>query len=152
MKALLIIQFLLFSIVLNGQTDSIHQNWNTPVEIDDSTEFFTSPDSLGVQRVYHANGTVSEEGKFKAKWVFPYGKFPFRHGQWKFYNAAGNLEKRGSYQKGDKDDLWEYFNDDGQLYRIELWNRGDFVEGRQYMEPDPRPDSLIMQKGPWLAD
>ena len=46
----------------------------------------------------------------------------------KFVNLRKELQEKVNYKDGRMDGLWEYFNEDGSLDKIEKYKDGELIE------------------------
>jgi antitoxin component YwqK of YwqJK toxin-antitoxin module len=51
-----------------------------------------------------------------------------REGLWDYFSEIGQLERRGNWKNWERDGLWEYFDEDGNLTKTETYEDGHLIE------------------------
>lgn len=69
---------------------------------------------VGLWREFHANGGISEEGRYTD------GN---KAGYWVEWNDSGQIVARGEYSDGRRSGVWSVMNDDGSYRPVDYDNR-----------------------------
>jgi antitoxin component YwqK of YwqJK toxin-antitoxin module len=108
----------------------------------DSTELFVGPDSEGFYRLFYKNKQLREKGKFVKKAVNPFFRKLVPDGYWIKYYESGVIKEQGSYHKGNKDGIWEYFDENGSLVKVALFKRGREIDRRVYIKEEENEQGI----------
>ena len=59
--------------------------------------------------------------------IHNYGFSEYKYGKWKNYYSNGNVESTGEYKKNDEIGIWEYYTEDGFLYKKKDYTNGIYT-------------------------
>ena len=76
----------------------------------------------------------------KEEWIWLYKKlnytgdyeFFYFHGRWQMFHMNGRLYSMGNFSEGKKEGMWEYFDEEGKLNKIQIFEKDVLIkcEGR----------------------
>jgi len=54
------------------------------------------------------------------------------HGRWQMFHMNGRLYSMGNFSEGKKEGMWEYFDEEGKLNKIQIFENDVLIkcEGR----------------------
>lgn len=123
MKALLILYFTFFSLLLFGQLDTIYytSSW-TRTKLQKVIAFYGVKDydenNAGMATYYFKTGELHSKQMEKDD---------LKHGLCIWYHKNGNLRCEGNYEMDQAEGVFNYYNEEGQLTHKNTYKNGEFI-------------------------
>ena len=130
---LLILPLIIWSNLIFSQNISF--NNSESVDINDSTEFYVLSEVDNLYRIYYGNGNLWQVGSFEVRRTKIFKLVHRRVGLWKTFYEEGGLKEKGIYVDDKKDFIWEYYTKEGDLLKVQSYNKGIMRDQRIYLEP-----------------
>lgn len=69
---------------------------------------------------FYADSSIKSIGKFDRK-------FYYKKGKWKYFYPNGKIKEIGKYCYGVKCGIWQYFTEEGMLFKEEVFRHGEII-------------------------